>query len=457
MSAAAGQSPAGPPEPAAPRPFHFPEFRRLAAPPGGTVIAAQMPGRPVATALLVVDAGAVREPAGREGVGELTARMLEEGTAQRDAYGFAVAAERLGAAWSADVDLDSLRLGFEVPVGELPAAVALLSEAVREPAFRPENYQRAHAERVDELTVEWSQPGPRASAAFAAAVWAPDARYARPTGGDPDSVGAVTREDVLAFHATRVRPARATLVLAGDLEGIDVPALGEVMFGGWDGAGTAAGPETPADPARARGSGRRVVVVHRPGSVQSLLYMGHPAPPRRSPDYVAMTTMALGFGGMLTSRLNYRLREEKGYTYGANAAFHLHRDGGQFLMRAAVQREVTVPAIADAVAEFERTAADGLTGDELEAAKNYRVGIFPISFAQPRHVAGALGDLVVHGLADDYFERVRADVAALPLDAANRAAAERMHPDDLVTVVVGDADGIEGSLEQFGAVERVEG
>ncbi|HVA59634.1 MAG TPA: pitrilysin family protein [Mycobacteriales bacterium] len=442
----------GPPTSGPARPYHFPRFERVAVAGGGTLIAAHMPGRPMATALLVVDAGAVTEPPGREGVALLTARMLAEGTTRRDAFAFAVAAERLGASWSADADYDSMRVGFDVPADELPAAVDLLGEAVREPAFGAEAYARVGAERVDELAVEWSQPGPRAGAAFAAALWAPESRYARRDGGEPQTVAAVSRSDVVDFHAARVRPERSTLVVAGDLSGLDPSALAERMFAGWT-AAAPAGAVVP-DPASARDGGRRVVVVDRPGSVQSMLVLGHPAPPRTTPDYVAMSTMALAFAGMFGSRINYRLREEKGYTYGMFGGFELRRHGGIFALRAAVQREVTAAALGEAIAELQRTAAGGITAAELEIARNYRVGVFPVSFAQPHAVAGALGDLVIHQLPDDYFDRVRSDVAAVGLDAVNEAAATRLLPDRLVSVVVGDADGLDGPLDSFGAVER---
>jgi zinc protease len=433
------------PEPAPPRPWSFPSFDRYAV-GDGQVIAAHLPGRPLAVVSLVIDAGAVAEHVGKEGVALVLARALSEGTRHRDAYAFAVAGERLGASWRSDADWDSLRCGFEVPVDGLAAATELLAEAVREPAFDEETLRRVHAERLDELSIDLSQPGPRASAAFAAAVFADGSRYAKPDGGDVASVRGLAPDDIRAFHAARFAPAAATLVVVGDLTGVDVPALGRSVFDGWSGSP----PARATTPAAATGGARRIVLVDRPGSVQSMLYVGHDAPARSTADYVPMTTMALALGGMFNSRLNYKLREEKGYTYGAFGGFDCRRDGGVFVARSAVQSEVTAPALTDLVAELSLMHEKGLAVDELDRARSYRAGIFPINFAGPGAVASGLGDLVVHGHPDDHFDRLRSAILAVDLDAVNEAATSRLRPDEAVAVVVGDAAAIGDDLRATG-------
>jgi zinc protease len=433
------------PQPGQPRPWHFPSFERHDV-AGAQVLAAHLPGQPLAVVSLVLDAGAVREPAGRQGVALLAARALSEGTVSKDAYEFAVAGERLGATWRADADWDSLRCGFEVPAGELLAATELLAEAVREPALDDAALHRVRAEHLDELRVDLSQPGPRASAAFADAIFTADSRYSRPDGGDLSSVAAIGSDDIRAFHRDRFVPAVATLIVVGDLDGVDVAALGATVFGGWSGAAPAAVEPTVS----LREDKRHIVLVDRPGSVQSMLYVGHDAPARRTPDYVPMTTMALALGGMFNSRLNYRLREDKGYTYGAFGGFDCRRHGGVFVARAAVQSEMTAPALVDLVAELALMHDKGLSVDELERARSYRAGIFPINFAGPGSVAFGLAELVVHGHPDDHFDRLRQAILEVPLEAVNVAAADRLRPDDLAAIVVGDAAVIGDELRATG-------
>jgi predicted Zn-dependent peptidase len=223
--------------------------------------------------------------------------------------------------------------------------------------------------------------------------------------------------------------------VAGDLDGVDVDALARTVFDGW--AGEKSGSAAPT--VGLRDGGRRVVLVDRPGSVQSMLYVGHDGPARRVDDWVPTTTMALTLGGMFTSRLNYRLREEKGYSYGAFGGFDGRRHGGVFVARSAVHTEVTAPALVDMVDEIQRMHDAGVTDDELERARSYRAGIFPISFATAGAVASGLGDIVVHGFADDHFDRLREQILNVDKDAVDRAAATRLRPADLVCVVVGDA------------------
>jgi len=439
------------PPPGPPRPWSFPKFdRREIA--GGRVITCHLPGKPLAVLDLVADAGAVTEPAGKEGVAEIVVRALSEGSGPYDAYGFAVAGERLGATWRSQTDWDSLRCGFEVPVGELVGAAELLAAAIREPHLDEPSLLRVRDERVDEIRLDQSQPGPRASAAFGAAVWAAGCRYAVPDGGTADSVCDLTPDDVRTFHAERIRPGAVTLIVVGDLETVDVDAAARAVYAGWAGGEVTAATPTAPTP---RTDGRRVIVVDRPGSVQSMLYAGHDAPNRRTPDYVPMTTMALVLGGMFNSRLNYRLREDKGYSYGAFGSFDTRRDAGIFVARSAVQTEVTAPALADAVAEIRTMHESGATDAELEQARSYRAGVFPINFAGPGAVASGLAELVVHGLPDDHYDRLRQDVLDVKLDAVNAAAAQRLRPDDLIAVVVGDASAVADELRaiDLGPVE----
>lgn len=435
-----------------PRPWRFPAFERRTI-SGGTVLACHLPGRPLGVTSLVVDAGASAEPAGREGVSELVARSLSEGTTNRDAYRFAVAGERLGATWRASTDWDSLRCGFEVPVGELMAATELLAEAVREAAFEDDTLARVRDERIDEVSIDLSQPSVRAGEALAAEIFTPASRYHLSDGGDVASLEAISHDDVRAFRAQRIGPSSATLIVVGDLDNVDVDALGHTIFDGW---------ANDVEPVKApdvtpRRSGRRVVVVDRPGSVQSMLLVGHDGPRRAIDDYVAMTTMSLVLGGMFSSRLNQKIREEKGYAYGAHSGYDTRKYGGVFAARAAVQSDVTIPALTDIIAEIERMHAGGVEPTELEQARAYRAGVFPINFAGVMAVAAGLGDLVIQSFADDHFDKLRAQVLGVTKAELDASAAIRLAPDELVSVIVGDASGFADEIASagFGPVEVI--
>jgi zinc protease len=427
-----------------PRPYSFPPITRVTV-DGGVVVAAHLPGQILATASLLLDAGAGREPAGREGTASVLAKALEEGTASRDSAAFALALEGLGAELSTSVDWDAFRAGVSVPVDLLPPAVELLAEATRTPRLDPSDVARVRDDEVTGLRMEWAQPGPRADAALRADLFGAGERYGRPLHGDPDSVAQITVDDVLAFHREwSLRP--GVLLVAGDLDRLDLAALGAAAF-----AGTTGGAPDPGGPLGVPvRDGRTVIVVDRPGSVQSTLRLGHRAPHRAHPDYVPMTLAATVLGGAFTSRLNHLIREVKGYTYGIRGDFSMSRRFGRFGVSSSVQTAVTVPALADTVREISRTAADGVTADELQVARSWRAGQLSVEMQSPGSIAAALATLVVHGLPDDYYVTLRQQYLEATVDTVSAAAAAHLQPDGLTLVVEGDAAVIRDDLTAAG-------
>jgi zinc protease len=434
------------PESAPPRHWRFPAFERRRLDSGLHLVLCHLPGRPLAAARLVLEAGGVDEPAGRGGIATLAGRALTEGTESLDAVGLAVAMEGLGAEIRAETAWDTTQVRLDVPAGRLEAALALLADVVRRPAFRAGEVDRLRDERLDQIAQERMDPANLAARAFQRSVFVPDAAYGRALQGDEASVGGLDRDAIASFYFSRVEADAATLIVAGDLSGIDVAAAAESAFGSWP--ATASAPKAPVvDEQKA---GRRIVLVDRPGSVQSALAIGHAGPPRRTPDYVAAGTMSMVLGGVFGSRLNMKLREEKGYTYGAFAGFDFRRHGGVFVARSAVRTEDTAAAVADAMGEISRTHASGIPESELASVREYRVGIYPIAYERPAAVAAGLADLVVHGLPDGWFDQMRRELTGVTAEDVSLAAARHLRPDDMAVVVVGDAAKVRDGLEATG-------
>lgn len=422
------------------RPYAFPEIRRVQA-GNGTVVAAHLPGQLLASAMLLLDAGAAHESTGREGTATVLAKSLEEGTKTRDSAAYALALEGLGAELSPSVDWDAFRVSVSAPVPLLLDAVRLAAEAARTPRLDPADVTRVRDDEVTALRMDWAQPGPRADATLRADLFGEHGRYARPLHGDPTSVAAVTVEDVLAFHQSwLLRP--GVLLIAGDLDTLDLAALGEAAFAGTAGAPPAA--EGPLGvPVRDQ---RRLILVDRPQSVQSTLRIGHRAPERATPDYVTMTLAATVLGGAFTSRLNHLIREVKGYTYGIRGSYAMTRRFGRFEVAAGVQTGVTVPAIADTLGEIARTQLDGVTEDELAVARSWRAGQLSVEMQTPGSIVGALASLVLHGLPDDYYSTLRTQYLEATVAEVSAAAATHLHPTGLTLVVEGDAALIRDDL-----------
>ncbi len=436
------------PVPGHPRHYEFPTTIRTALANGLRVIVTPMPGRALIAATLVTRAGAVDEPDALGGATVLSARGLTEGTQVRDAIALVEAAERLGASLHAEAGWDATSAGLDVPATRLEAALALLSEVVRVPAFPDAEVERIRDERLTDLLQARADPRRRADEAFVDAIYRSTSPYHRPSGGTAETVARLTAADLRAIHAGGFSSSRAALAVAGEIDVTDVVRMAESQLGDWTDGATAASIAS-TDPA-VTGDGpiddtsaveeRFVRVVHRPGAVQTEIRIGHPGLPRRHPDFHAVSVMSAILGGLFNSRLNMNLREDKGYTYGASAGFDLRRGRGPFSARAAVNTEVTVAALGEFMAELDRIREAPVSDAELRAARDYLVGVFPLRFETPGPVAGSLAGLFVHDLPDDELDRYRAAIEAVSADDVRRVAREHIRPESAAIVLVGDHD-----------------
>jgi predicted Zn-dependent peptidase len=430
-----------------PRPYQFPRFERQELDNGLGLIAVHLPGRALVTASLVLGTGAVDEPAELAGVTSLMARALTEGTAHHDAVGLTEASERLGASLHAEAGWDGLSISVEVPAERLSAALALAAEVAIEPTFPASDVERLRDERMNDLLQAKADPRRRADDGFVETIYAAGSPYGRPSAGTEETVPRLDADTCRSIHRGRLDPARMTLIVGGDLDAVgeDVLAIAESRFGGWARNPSAEGATTPTTTA-ARDE-RSIRVIHRPGSVQSEIRVGHLGVRRLIPDFHAISVMSAILGGLFNSRLNRKLREEKGYTYGAGAGFDMRRGVGPFAVRAAVNTEVTVPAIEEMLIELDAMRAGPPTTAELHAARDYLVGVFPLRFETPPAVVGAIAGLLIHGLPWDELDRYRPAIESVSDADVEKAARDHIHPDQLAVVLVGDADVILPALE----------
>jgi zinc protease len=444
------------PTPGVPRPYAFPAFERSTLSNGLNLITVQLTGRPLVSASLVLRNGAADEPAAEGGSTVLAARALAEGTERYDAIQLIEASERLGAALHAEANWDGMTAGVEVPAVRLEPALELLAEMAGRPTFPEAEVERLRDERLNDILQARADPRRRVEEAFVETIYTEASPYHRPSGGVRETVAPLTRTVLRGAWQRGMDPARTTLIVGGDLIGIDVPAIAEGLFGSWsepEGVQQAGG--IAADPAVHE---RRVRLIHRPGAVQTEIRVGHVGVPRRIADFHALSVMSTILGGLFNSRLNMNLREEHGYTYGAGASFDLRRAAGPFAARAAVNTEVTVPAIREMVNELERIATEPVTPAELAAARDFLVGVFPLRFETPGPVVGSIAGIVIHGLPDDELARYRDRIEAVTIEDVARVARTHLHLDRAAIVLVGDADAVESEVEAaaFGPVERVE-
>lgn len=438
------------PAPGTPRPYEFPAVTSSTLSNGLTVLVADLPGRPLISASVVLTSGAADEPAVAGGSAVLAARALTEGTERYDAVALIEAAERLGASLHAEAGWDATSLGVDVPASRLEPALDLLAEVLLRPTFPASEVERLRDERLNDLLQAQADPRRRADETYVGTIYAPASPYHRPAAGTRETVQELDAAIVRQAYERALDPSRATLVVAGDLGGQDVAGMAERLLGGaWGAAAPSVAVsadviDTPAS------TGRLVRVVHRAGSVQTEIRIGHVGLRRRIPDFHAVSVMGAILGGLFNSRLNMQLREAKGYTYGAGAGFDLRRGAGPFTARAAVNTEVTVPAVIDFLAELRRMRDEPVTDAELAAARDFLVGVFPLRFETAGAVVGALSGLAVHGLPLSELVDYRSHIEAVDVAAVAAAAREHLLVDQAAIVLVGDVEAFGEELEAAG-------
>ncbi len=443
------------PQPGTPRVWAFPAPERGRLDNGLTVLRCHRPGQQVVAVEIVLDAPLDAEPEGLDGVATIMARALSEGTDKRSAEEFAAELERCGATLDAHADHPAVRVSLEVPASRLHKALGLLAEALRAPAFADGEVERLVRNRLDEIPHETANPARRAAKQLSAELFPATSRMSRPRQGSEDTVARIDAAAVRAFYEAHVRPASATAVVVGDLTGIDLDAVLGDTLGAWTGDA----PRERAAAAVTADDTGRVVIVDRPGAVQTQLLIGRVGPDRHDSVWPAQVVGTYCLGGTLTSRLDRVLREEKGYTYGVRAFGQVLRslpDGSGAAMLAisgSVDTPNTGPALDDLWTVLRTLAAEGLTDAERDAAVHNLVGVAPLKYETAASVAATLADQVEQHLPDDFQARMYQRLDATGTVEATAAVVSAFPPDRLVTVLVGDATQIKAPVEALGLGE----
>ncbi len=431
------------PEIAPPPEWQFPTPQRARLSNGIDVLVFDLPGQHVIAAHLIFDCPLSAEDRALEGVATICARTLDEGTKTHGGEEFAELLETEGAGFGIDVSLSGLQAVLEVPASRLESAFPLFAEAVQEPALSADDVNRHVQLRLAEIEQAQANSAQTAAIAFRRAVFADDRRAARMSGGEPETVAAVTPEAVQAFHADHFGPAGTTLVLAGEFAS-DPLALAERFLGGWTNESQA-----PVRHEAAKAAPRTAVLIDRPGAVQADLRLGAFAPDRKDPRWADLTVASYAMGGAFLSRLNAVLREEKGYTYGVRLNFGPLRSGGSYAVQGSFRTEVLVDAVREARRLLD-VEATPFTAAEVEAAVSFFTGVSPLRYATADGVADQAATQALADLPDDYVDRSLADLRAVTPESATSAYRSVVDLDELSLVVVGHAEELTEGLRESG-------
>jgi zinc protease len=408
-------------------------------------------------ARLVVNAGWADDPLTRQGTAALTADMLDEGVAGRDALALSEAAESLGAQLRTESDFDGTQVSLNVLRGQLDAGLALLADVALKPTFPEKEFERVRQNYRGRQQQESVQPQAQAMNEFQRRCFGEGHPYAQPVSGvgTRAALDVLTRQDLLVFHGSWFRPNNAAMVVVGDLTLAEASAAVTRVLGGWKSAPLPARVPLPETGYQ----GPRLVVIGRPGAQQSQIMGGYVGMQRSDADYPAFEVLNSAFGGQFASRINLNLREDKGYTYGVRSQLAAYRQAGVFVMSAPVQTSATAASISELLKEMNQMRGDRpLAGAELTDSKGRLVQGFPQRFETFGGIARQLAGLLQAGLAaDDWLAYVPRIEALGEADLAG-VVSRQLDPSRAVWVIVGDWSAIQDGLRglDLGEIEVVD-
>lgn len=444
--------PEQPPAPGPLRPYTVPPVNEFRLSNGVRVAVVRDAKMPIVAGRVMVDAGAALEPADKSGLAVLTGNLLETGVPGMSAAQIIEEMERLGAQFTTSASYSYAFATLTASKSDFPRALALAARTISEPTFPEQEFQRARSEAVaGHVQLQASVEG-LSGEAFARAIFEESAPYSRSPQGVRRTLEPLTRDEVVQWHRTRYSPANTTLLLVGDVTVDEARQMAQAALGSWSAPAVQVPVvRNPARPVQAT----RVILIDRPGSVQSGLTVGQAGIGFGDPAYFQMLSLSQVLGGAFKSRINMNLRERHGWTYGAFTNLQALRGAGSFAMSSSVRTNATDSAVAEMVREFRRIVDEPVPAEELRAAQANLVGSFPSSVQTVQGLSQRVQALLLYGLPTDFYASYRERIAAVTPDDLARAARQKLNPNALTIVVAGDLAQIEAPIRalNLGTVE----
>jgi zinc protease len=433
-------------------PLHVDDIKTSRLSNGLTVMGLEYHKLPLAHITLMIKRGSERDPQGKEGLADLTAEMVTLGTEERDSQQLALVMERLGARYSASSGWDASLLEVFGLSEDFSPLLDLMGDMLLRPTFPPKELQQSQQRRISLLIQQRDQAETIASEIIVQRLLE-NTPYAHPTYGTIPSLGGMAADDPRSFYRHYYSPEEAVLLVIGDLAPAKIREKAEKLLGGWK----AKEKVDHQPPPPTRPSGMKIIAVNRPDLTQSQIRVGLLGITRNDERYIPFQVMNYIFGGGgFSSRLMQRIRAEKGYTYGIHSSFQAGRIPGPFIISTFTPTATTVPLLEEVLKVMEECVAEGVQAKELEEAKNFLRGSYPLKLETPGQMSGELLRLKLYNIPFDYLSSYPEAVGNVTLDEVNSLAAAYLLPKDLILVVVGRVEDFLETLRSWGEVELVE-
>ncbi len=434
------------PNPEADPKFSLPGIQKKKLSNGLEVWFVQQSELPIVSMNLVVKTGGDANPKGKEGLADMTASLMNEGTKKRSATEISNQLQSIGANVFINSDWDSTNAVMQTLTKHLDTALDIYADVVTNPTFPAEELETTRKRSLTALLQRKDNPGAIANVAYGKLLYGENHPYGRALDGNEDSLKEIKREDLVKFYETYYRPNNATLIVVGDTNSKTLLPKLEKAFSGWKSADV---PKTDVPNAKAFDK-PGIYIVDKPGAAQSELRIGQIGVARDNPDYVPLLVMNHILGGQFSARVNMNLREDKGYTYGARTNFSFRRGAGPFTASSGVQTAVTKESVVEFMKEL-----NGIRGsipvskEEMEYGKQSLIRAFPRQVETVGQISGRLADLIVYDLSDNYVNEYLAKINAVTLEDINRVANKYLTPDKMAILIVGDKSVIEPRLKEI--------
>jgi len=407
--------------------------RRIVLPNGTVVLLKEVKALPSVYMHLVIEAGSLLDPGGREGLAALTAESLLTGTRRRTAARISEEIEFTGGALVVQSRKDYTSITLNVLKKALPTGLEIMSDVLTQPAFRPKEIAKKKEEFKARIHKEEEDPGTLAHKTFLAELFN-KRLYGQPLLGTEKSISGLTKNDLMSFYQERLSRSRVICAVVGQITEREFMPLWERYLGPWPETGI----ETPINiPSDSKGGSGRIKKIDR-DLTQANIVLGHRGIPRSHPDYYAVFIMnyILGGGGF-RSRLMDNIREEKGLAYSIYSAFVSGRHAGYFQAVVETRNATAGVAIDEILKEMERIRVNGVSDEELNEARLYLTGSFPLKMDTNAKIAGLLTDMEFYNLGLDYPARYPAIINTVSKDQVADAARKYLYPENYTLVIVG--------------------
>jgi len=387
------------------------------------------------------------------GVADLTASLLTRGTSTKSATQIAEAIEALGGTLNSGANWDSSTVTTGVLASRIGPALEIVSDVVRNPAFKDEEIERFRRQSLNLLRNALGTPGSIARFAAGRVVFR-DSPYGHPLSGTPESLPRIKREDIVRVHDMFYRPDNAILVIGGDMTPQDGFALAEKYFGNWQKPSTAM-PELALVTPNSDANNRRIIVIDMPAAGQAYVLAARTAINRDNPDFftgIVSNAVLSGYSG----RLNWEIRVKRGLSYGAGSSLDTRRSAGAFIATASTKNESGAEVSALTLGEISKLAADGVAQSELTPRQASLIGGFGRQMETTNGLVGQVSSLAIYGINFDQLNQFVSRVQAIKPEDVKKFASTNLTTDSTSLIVVGDAKKFLPDLQkQFPQLEVI--